>query len=70
MLVDLIPATMARKLSRHQGCTFTDIDKFSDNTYVPLPNVRPKDFFHYADSLEKKALQAQASAQKTNARQT
>ena len=59
-LVDSIPASMARELSRHHGCTFTDTDKFSDNTYVPLPNVRPKDFFDYADGLEKKALQAQS----------
>ena len=64
LLVDSIPASMAHELSRDHNCTFTDTDKFSDNTFAPLPNVRPKDFFAYADDLKKKALQAQASPQK------
>ena len=70
LLVDSIPASMARELSRYHGCTFTSTDKFSDNTYAPLPNVRPQDFFDYANDLEKKALQAQASIQEANAIQT
>ena len=55
---------MAHELSRDHNCIFTDTDKFSDNTFVPLPHVRPKDFFAYADDLEKKAPQAQAPPQK------
>ena len=55
-LEDSIPAAMATDLSRAHGCTFTSTDKFLDNTYVPLPNVKPETFIAYADDLERGAL--------------
>ena len=68
-LVYSIPAAMATDVSRIQGCTITSTDKFSDNTYIPLPNVKPETFIAHADDLEKRALQAQESVQKSNIRQ-
>ena len=39
-LIDSIPSELALRLSRN-GMSFTDADRYSDGTFVPLPNVPP-----------------------------
>ena len=70
MLVDSIHSAMACKLTREDDCTFTVSDKSSDNSYIPLPNVRPETFFQYANDLEKKSLMAQKTAHEQNKTKT
>ena len=55
-MIGSIPAAIATDLSRVHNYTFTSTDKFLDNMYVPLPNVKPETFIAYADDLERGAL--------------
>lgn len=69
-LVDSIPSELALRLGR-AGFEFTAADKFPDGSYVPLPNVPPRDIVAYGERLEKESKQAATAAAVTpNVRRT
>lgn len=53
-LVDSVPAALADRLTDEFDLYFGDEDMFEDDgTYVPLPNVEPRDMLSYVHDLER-----------------
>ena len=71
VLVDSIPSTLANRLTTEYDLKFTATDKFEDDsTFVPLPNVKPRDIVSYANDLESKAERSAKTSPPTSRTQT
>ena len=70
-LVESIPSTLAKRLTTEYDLKFTAADKFEDDsTFIPLPNVKPRDIVSYANDLESKAQQSAKTPPPTSQTQT